>query len=169
VAWSAHRDLAVVYAGRGAQLEAFREIKAALEENPGAASADHALLDAAVTVLSPGRVAVVVEAFRDNPHLVEALAAAAATGTTRMQRHAALSALDRLGTDGGADLVAMRLLDLEQATTCDEMRTAFNKLATSGDPRAKQVGDDLRARPPTDRQVRCLRAVLRENPGKPRI
>ena len=39
----------------------------------------------------------------------------------------------------------MRILDLEGAATCAEMRTAFNKLRLSSDPRARDFADGLRA------------------------
>jgi serine/threonine-protein kinase len=169
VAWIAQRELAVVYAKRGEPDDAFRAIKAAVEEDAEAAGEDATLLDTAVSVLAPHRVPFVLEAFKSNPQLVPALADAAATGNSRLQRHAALSALERLREDSRADLVAMRILDLQQGTTCSEMRTAFNKLRLSPDPRAKDVVEELRGRPPTDRHARCLRTLLRGRTVKPRI
>jgi serine/threonine-protein kinase len=169
VPWIAHRDLAVVHAGRGDENEAFREVKAALDEDAAAAAGDPALLDAAVTVLAPHRVPFVLEAFRSNPRLADTLVEAIATGKTRLQRHAALKALGRLHKSDSADLIAMRILDVEQATTCGEMRTAFKKLGTSRDPRAKELVEDLRGRDSSDRQARCLRALLERRRGKPRI
>ena len=162
VPWIAQRDLAVIYAGRGEQNEAFRAITAAVGEDPVAAGADPALLEAAVSVLVPHRVRFVLGAFRSNPHLEEALAEATATGHTRLQRHAALAALRRLRKQSRADLVAMRILDVQQATTCAEMRTAFKKLRTSGDPRVAELADELRGREATDRHSRCLRSILGE-------
>jgi len=169
VPWIAHRDLAVVYANRGDEMEAYREVKAALDEDATAAAGDHALLVAAVTVLAPHRVPLLLGAFRSNEELVETLAEATATGKTRLQRHAAFGALGRLRQRERADLVAMRILDVEQATTCAQMRTAFNKLPASQDPRAKELAEDLRARPATDRQARCLRTMLHRHRSKPQI
>jgi serine/threonine-protein kinase len=169
VPWIAHRDLAVVYASRGDENEAFREVKAALEEDATAAAGDPALLDAAVAILAPRRVPVLLDAFRSNDHLVEALAEATAKGKSRVQRHAALWALSRLRRGDTVDLVAMRILDFEQATSCSEMRTAFNKIRTSTDPRVTELADDLRERAPTDRHARCLRAMLHRQKGKPQI
>ena len=123
---------------------------------------DRTLLDAAVAVLAPHRVSFVLDAFRAHPHLVDALAEATAQGKTRLQRHAALRALGRLRKPARADLVAMRIRDIEQANTCGEMRTAFKKLVPWRDPRVKELADDLRARPPTDRHLGCLRAILRK-------
>jgi serine/threonine-protein kinase len=168
VPWAAHRDLAVIYARRGDGDEAFRAMKAAAGEDAVAAGADGALLDAAVAVLAPHRVPFLLDTFRSNARLVEALAEAAATGATRLQRHAALGALGRLHQRSRADLVAMRILDVDQATTCAEMRTAFNNLRTSKDSRVKEFEAGLRARSPADRHARCLKAALRGRRGKVR-
>jgi hypothetical protein len=158
-----------VYASRGEENEAFREVKAALDEDATAAGADPALLDTTVAILAPHRVPVLLSAFRSNEHLVEALAKATATGKSRQQRHAALWALSRLRRGDAVDLVAMRILDLEQATTCPEMRTTFKKVIASTDPRVTELADDLRERAPTDRHARCLRTLLQKRKGKPQI
>jgi serine/threonine protein kinase len=170
VPWSAHRDLAVIYAGRGENNEAFRAVKAALKEDAEAAGADRALLDAAVTVLSPRNVPLFVDAFRRNEHLVEALVAGTTESRTSVQRHAAVWALARLQEGARVDVIAMRIVDLRQATRCAEMRTIFKKLAASKqDPRVDDLGDELRARPPTDPHARCLRSMLDRRRPKPQI
>jgi eukaryotic-like serine/threonine-protein kinase len=159
--WIAHRDLAVTYTGRGQHADAFREVKAAVGDNLAAAAADPNVVDAAIAALAPEHVGFVVESFRTNPRLVEGLSKLTAEGTTSEQRHAAHAGLKALGQEPRADLVAMRILDVEQAKACGSMRTAFAKLRGSRDPRFKQLVDDLRGRGRKDRHVRCLGRALR--------
>jgi hypothetical protein len=97
-----------------------------------------------------------VEAFRENPRLVDALALATAQGGTRDQRIAALDALRRLGREDRADLVAMGLLDIEQAPNCRAMRATFKQLRTTRDPRVREFVGQLRKRSRADPQVKCL-------------
>jgi hypothetical protein len=158
--WLAHRDLAVTYTSRGQHDDAFREVKASVGDNAAAAGADPALVDAAVAALSADRVVFVVDTFRSNPRLVDALAQVTSSGTTAELRHAAYDALRALGQESSADLVAMRMLDFEQASACPPMRVAFKKLRASKDPRFKKFMDDLRARGRKDRHVRCLGRLL---------
>jgi hypothetical protein len=170
VPWIAHRDLAVIYAGRGDKSGAFQAVKAALKEDAGAAGEDRALLDAAVAVISPRDVPFFVDAFRSNEHLVEALVAGTTASRNGLQRHAAVWALARLHEGARVDVIAMRIVDLRQATTCAEMRRAFKKLAASQqDSRVDELGDELRARPPTDPHARCLRSLLDRRRPKPQI
>jgi hypothetical protein len=170
VPWIAHRDLAVIYAGRGEKNDAFREVKGALKEDAAAAGEDRALLDAAVAVLSARNVPFFLDAFGSNEHLVEALVAGTTASRNGLQRHAAVWALARLHEGGRVDVIAMRIVDLRQATTCAEIRTAFKKLAASKqDSRVEELGDELRARPPTDPHARCLRSLLDRRRPKPQI
>jgi GrpB-like predicted nucleotidyltransferase (UPF0157 family) len=159
--WLVHRDLAATYTTRGQHDDAFREVQSAIGENPAAAGADPALADAAVNALAEERVAFVIDAFRTNPRLVEALAEATAKGTTSELRHAALEGLRLLGQHARADLVAIGILDVEQAPNCGAMRAAFKRLRASEDPRVREFKAELRKRGRSDRHVRCLRRVLR--------
>lgn len=159
--WLAHRDLAVTYIGRDQPDDAFREVIAAIADNPTRAGADPALARAAVSALSADRVAFMVESFRDNPDLLEALVEAAGTGATFELRHAAYEGLRMLGQDSRADAVAMAALDVEQAPTCSSMRDAFKMLRASNDPRVKKLTADLRTRSRRDPHVRCLKRMLR--------
>jgi eukaryotic-like serine/threonine-protein kinase len=158
--WLAHRDLAVTYQARGKRDDAYREVLAAIGDAAAAARADPVLAEVAAAVIQGDRVAYVVETFRENPRLAAALAQATARGATADQRHAALQGLRALGQEARADLVAMRLLDVEQATACPAMRAAFAKLRRSGDPRVRSFIVSLRARGADDRHVRCLRREL---------
>jgi len=159
--WLAHRDLAVTYAGSGRHDDAFREVEAAIRDNPVAAAADEPLIQAAAGALSSERIAFVVESFRGNPRLIEVLATATATGPTAELRHAAYAALGGLGEQDRADTVAMSILDVEQATSCSPMRAAFKPLRTSKDPRVLELTAELRGRSRREHHVRCLRRLLR--------
>jgi serine/threonine protein kinase len=159
--WLAHRDLAATYTARGQHEEAFREVEAAIGESPTAAAADPALVVAAVNALTSERVAFVTGAFRANPRLVEALAETTSSGATAELRHAAHDALGSLGEEARADLVAMRIRDIEQATQCSAMRATFKRLRASQDPRVAEFKADLRKRGRSDPHVRCLRRALR--------
>jgi serine/threonine protein kinase len=161
VPWLAHRDLAITYMARGQRDDAFREVKAAFGDNAAAASADAALMDASVAALSADRVAFVVGAFRSNLRLAGALSDATARGATTELRHAAYDGLDALGQRSRADVIAMRILDVEQATSCPPMRTAWKALQGAKDPRVRQLLRDLLARGRKDRHVRCLGRALR--------
>lgn len=170
VPWIAHRNLAVIYASRGDRNRAFREVKAAVKEDADAAGEDRALLDAAVAVLSPRNVPFFLDAFRANEHLVEALVAGTTASKSSLQRHAAVWALARLNEGARVDVIAMRIVDLRQATTCAEIRRAFKKLASSRtDARVGALEDELRARPLTDPHARCLRSLLDRRRPKPQI
>lgn len=170
VPWIAHRDLAVIYAGRGQKKEVFREVKAALKEDADAAAEDRALLDAAVAVLGPADVPFLVDAFRSNEHLVESLVAGTTESKRSLHRHAAVWALARLHEGARVDVVAMRLVDFRQATTCAEMRTTFKKLAAGKqDSRVRELDDELRALPRSDPRARCLRSLLDRRRPKPQI
>jgi hypothetical protein len=160
-AWLAHRDTAVDYANHGQSAEAFQEIEAALDDDAAAASADPALAQAAVKAFDRTRIAFVVDAFRSNPQLVVALVGATAEATTSEQRHAAHESLRMLGEEARADLVAMRILDVEQASTCPVMRDAFKQLRGSNDPRIQTLRTDLRSRGRRDRHTKCLKRMLR--------
>jgi hypothetical protein len=159
--WLVHRDLAVTYAQRGQHDAAFREIRAAIAENSAAAGADHALIDAAVDALTGERIGVVIDAFRGSPHLVGALAAATANGATHELRHAAHAGLRLLGQETRADLVAMGILDIEQASKCSAMRAAYKRLRSHDDQRVQEFKADLRKRGRADPHVRCLARALR--------
>jgi hypothetical protein len=160
----------VIYAGRDQKNEAFREVKAALKEDADAASEDRALLDAAVAVLSPGNVPFLVNAFRSNEHLVEALVAGTTESRNSLHRHAAVWALARLHEGARVDVIAMRIVDFRQAPTCSEMRMTFKKLAASKqDSRVDEIDDELRALPPSDPRARCLRSLLDRHRPKPQI
>jgi serine/threonine-protein kinase len=160
-AWVTHRDNAVDYASRSERDAVFREIEAAIRDDAAEAGADAALAVAAVGALDREHVAFVVNTFGANPQLIAALADATAKGATSDQRHAAREGLRRLGQEARADLVAMQILDIEQAPTCGAMRDAFKQLRASGDPRIQSVKADLRGRGRRDRHVRCLKRVLR--------
>jgi serine/threonine protein kinase len=159
--WLAHRDLAATYSQRGQHDDAFREIKAAIAENAAAAGADPALVDAAVDALTGERVAVVIDAFRGSPHLVDALAEATAKGPTSALRHAAHEGLRLMDQEARADLVAMGILDVEEASKCGEMRAAYKRLRAQEDRRVQEFKADLRKRGRTDPHVRCLLRALR--------
>jgi eukaryotic-like serine/threonine-protein kinase len=159
--WIAHRDLAATYTTRGQHEDAFREVQAAIGESPRAASADPALVAAAVNALDAERVAFVVDAFRDNPELVDALADATSNGTRPELRRAAHASLRLLGEESRADLVALQILEVEQASKCAAMRAAFKQLRAFDDPRADAFARELRKRGRNDRHVRCLRRALR--------
>jgi serine/threonine-protein kinase len=158
--WVAHRDLAITYRTRGQLDDAFREVKAAMGDNATAAASDAALYEVALATLAADRVPFVVEAFRANDRLPDGLAEAAASGATTELRHAAYEGLRTLGQDARADLVAMRMRDVDQATSCGPMRTSFNKLRASKDPRIKQFLDELAKRGRKDRHVKCLGRAL---------
>jgi serine/threonine protein kinase len=158
--WLTHKALAVSYTHRGQHDEAFQEVSAAVAENPSAASADPDLLDSIVEALTKERVAFMVDAFRENPRLVEVLANAAANGSSFELRHAAYDSLRALGQESHADLTAMRILDIEQAPKCPQMRSAFKELRTSKDPRVKELTANLRKRSRKDQHVKCLRRLL---------
>jgi hypothetical protein len=159
--WLAHRDLAATYTTRSQHEEAFREVEAAIGESPSAAAADPALVVAAVNGLTSERVAFVTGAFRANPRLVEALAETTSSGASAEQRHAAHDALRSLGEEARADLVAMRIRDIEQETQCSAMRATFKRLRGSEDPRVAGFKAELRKRGRSDPHVRCLRRALR--------
>jgi serine/threonine-protein kinase len=159
--WLAHRDLAATYAQRGQHDDAYREIKAAIDENPAAAGVDPALVGAAVGALTGERVAVVVEAFRKSPRLVDALAEATAKGASSELRHAAHEGLRLLDQETRADLVAMGILDVEQAAKCGTMRAAYSRLRAQDDPRVRAFKADLRKRGRSEPHVRCLKRALR--------
>jgi serine/threonine-protein kinase len=163
VPWLAHRDLALTYSGRGQHNDAFREVKAAVGDDAAAAGADPSLVEAAVAALAADRVSFVVGAFRSNPRLVEALTEATAKGARTDQRHAAYDGLRSLGQQSRADLVAMRILDVEQASTCAPMRAAFKKLRGSKDPRLRELVEDLLARGRKDPHAKCLGRALRRS------
>jgi serine/threonine-protein kinase len=159
--WQGHRDRAVSYVSLGEHDDAFVEIKAALTDDAAAAAADPALVAAAVAALDGTQVAFVTGAFRSNPQLIPALLVATASGKTSALRHAALDVLHALNADSRADLVAMRILDIEQADSCGEMRAAYNELRSVKDPRVPAFKSDLRSRGKRDRHVRCLKRQLK--------
>jgi serine/threonine-protein kinase len=159
--WLAHRDLAVTYGARGQHDDAFREVTASIADNPSAAAADPSLVTAAVNALAPKRVAFVVDAFRANPKLTEALAQTTARGATAELRHAAHDGLRALEQESQADLVAMWILDVEQATSCSTMRSAFKKIRAANDPRLSQLKAELRKRDRKDPHARCLKRLIK--------
>ncbi|HEY5927519.1 MAG TPA: hypothetical protein VIV11_37805, partial [Kofleriaceae bacterium] len=67
-----------------------------------------------------------------------ALAAHASTHPLADVRRHAWSLAERAGAGARIDRVASFTLDLDQATTCDQRRTAIGKLADTGDPRAAE-------------------------------
>lgn len=160
-AWLAHRARAVSAAEAGQRETAFKEIAAAMNAEPVAAAADAALVGAAVTVIDRQHTALVVETFRANPQLVAALSTSTAGAATSEQRHASLDALRMLGSEASADLLAMQILDVQQAPTCPAMREAFKQLRAPADPRIQKFKADVRARGRRDPQVRCLKRMLR--------
>jgi hypothetical protein len=103
----------------------------------------------------------VVASFRGNASLADALADATAQGKSMQLRHAARDALRALGQEARADLVAMRILDVEQADSCSQMRDAFRELRAAKDPRVNAFKSDLRARGRRDRHVKCLKRLLK--------
>jgi hypothetical protein len=159
--WLIHRDLAVTYSARGQHDDAFREVTAALADNPAAAGADPALVQAAVSALTPKRVTFMLDAFKPNPKLIETLAQATAAGATSELRHAAHEGLRALDQESQADLVAMWILDVRQATSCSSIRAAYKKVRSSNDPRLYALNAELRKRDRKDAHVRCLRRYLR--------
>jgi hypothetical protein len=159
--WQGHRDRAVSYVNLGEHDDAFVEIKAALADDATAAAADPALVAAAVHALGPEQVAFVTSSFSSNAQLIPALLEVSATGKTYALRHAALDGLHALGSDARADLVAMRILDIEQADSCGAMREAYNELRSVKDPRVPAFKSDLRSRGKRDRHVRCLKRQLK--------
>jgi hypothetical protein len=106
-------------------------------------------------------VPFLISAFRSNPQLGEVLAKATSTGTTFELRHAALENLRTLGQESRADLIAMRILDVEQAPKCSSMRAAWKELRGLKDPRVKALIADLKTRGRKDPHVKCLRRMLR--------
>jgi hypothetical protein len=158
--WLTHRDEAVRAANAGQRDVAYREIESALKNDPIAAAGDAALAGAAVSAIDPKQVSFVVETFRSNPQLLPALANATAQGETAEQRHAALDGLKLLGQDAQADLIAMRILDVKQSTTCSTMREAMKQLSGK-DPRITAFKAEVRARGKHDPQVRCLKKMVR--------
>ena len=159
--WLAHRDLAVTYLQRGQHDEAFREVKTAVGENALAAGADPALAEAAAKTLGPDQLEFVIGAFRSNERLVATLADTAAKGTTSDLRHTAHEGLRMLEQESRADLVAMWLLDLEEAQRCSTMKSVWKHLRGSEDPRVATLKSDLRKRSRNERHVRCLKRLLR--------
>ena len=159
-AWLTRRDQAVTHAQRGERDEALREIRAALAEDAKAAAGDSALAKAAVQVLARDELAFVTQTFASNPQLVASLAEVTAQGATFDARHLALDGLRQLGQESRADLVAMRMLDVEQATSCNAMKDTYKRLRASGDPRVAPFRTELRARGRKDPHVRCLKRLL---------
>jgi serine/threonine-protein kinase len=159
--WLSHRDLAMTYAARGQHDDAFREVTASIADNPSAAGSDPTLVQAAVNALTTKRLAFVLDAFRSNTELVATLAKTAAEGATADVRHVAHEGLRTLGQEAQADLVAMWLLDIEQATSCSTMRSAFKKLRDTNDPRLYALRAELRKRSSKHPQVQCLKRLLR--------
>jgi eukaryotic-like serine/threonine-protein kinase len=94
------------------------------------------------------------------PDPAAALARAVAEGATAAERHAAFDRLRKLGEASRADLVAMRILDVEQATSCPAMRNAFKPLRASTDLRVQAFKADLRSRGRRDKHLKCLKRVL---------
>jgi eukaryotic-like serine/threonine-protein kinase len=161
--WPAQRDLAGAHAEPGRDQEdqdALREIEGAVADQAPAAGSGPALLGGAVDELTAERVPILRRAFQDNPQLVEALALATATGRTVELRHAAHEALRALGQESRADLVAMRILDCEQASTCKTMLASFKQLRRMKDPRIQEFIQNLRRRGRNDPHVKCLRRLL---------
>jgi hypothetical protein len=162
--WRAHRDLAVTYAARGQLDDAYGEVQRALRDDPAAAGADAALVTAAVATLdAPAgaeRVATVVGGFRANPGLVPALLAATTSRSWDL-RHNGLAGLAQLGLADRVDLVAVRILDVEQAPSCPAMRASFKELVRSKDPRVKALAESLRERGSRDPHVKCLGKALK--------
>jgi serine/threonine-protein kinase len=160
-AWPAHRDLAVTYVSRGRFDKAFSEVTSSIADNAAAASADPALLQAAVDALAADRVSFVVGAFRSNPALVDALATAVAKGATTEQRHAAYEALRKLGQEARGDRFAMFSADLEQASSCSDMKDSFRKLRAMKEPRFIAYKTELRMRGKKDPHAKCLKRLLK--------
>ena len=165
--WLAHRDLAVTYAGRGQPSEAFKEVASALRDDPVKAAADPALVDAAVArLIMPDGAALttmIVTAFRSNPRLVTALVEASDTAPPQGRRNA-YGALTALGATDKVDVVAMKMLDVEQSTSCTAIKAAFKDLVKEAgpkDPRLKEFTSKLRAKGRKDPRVKCLRRYLR--------
>jgi serine/threonine-protein kinase len=160
--WRIHRDLAVTYAHKGQHRQAFVEVLSALRDDPVAAAADPALLETAVTWLllpeGSDHVSQIAQAFRDNPALTEALVKASARPDPLARRNA-FAALTALGRQDRVDLVALRILDWEQAKSCVAVRVTLKKLlAVQGDdPRVKEALVRARALGEDDPHVKCLR------------
>jgi hypothetical protein len=159
--WLAHRDLAVTYMQRGKHDDAFREVKTAVGEDAAAAGADPALAEVAATSLSADGLQLAVGAFRANERFAAALADEVVQAATTEQRRLAHDGLRLLGQESRADLVAMWILDLEDAQRCPTMRSLWKRLRASDDPRVQALKSDLRKRGRNDRHVRCLRRQLR--------
>jgi hypothetical protein len=66
-----------------------------------------------------------------------------------------------LDQESRADLVAMWMLDLEDAQRCPTMRSLWKRLRASDDPRVQALKNDLRKRGRNDRHLRCLKRQLR--------
>jgi hypothetical protein len=162
-AWPVHRDLAITYVARGRFDKAFSEVTSSIADNAAAASADPALMQAAVDSLAAERVAFVVNAFGKNPALVDALATASSKAATEAQRHAAFDALRKLGHEARADRFAMFKADLEQATTCSAMKASFRKLRALKEPRFIALKTEIRMRGKKDPHVKCLKGLLRRS------
>lgn len=159
-AWQAHRDKAVEFAREGQLDAAIREVQAAIELDPTSAGVDADLTATAVRALDRAHLAWVLKSFRSSPRLGPALVETAAAGVTLEQRHAAYEGLRRRGEESRADLVAMQILDVQQAASCASMRTAWKPLRASSDPRVQAYRSELRGRGRRDKHLKCLKRVL---------
>jgi hypothetical protein len=146
---------------RGQHDDAFREVKMAVQENAAAAGADPALGDAAAKSLGADGLELAVGAFKGNERFVAALADEAVQAATTEQRHLAHDGLRLLGQESRGDLVAMWILDLEDAQRCPTMRSVWKRLRATDDPRVQALKNDLRKRGRNDRHLRCLKRQLR--------
>ncbi len=160
-AWVVHRDLALLYVARERPDKAFSAVSSAIADNRVEASADPVLAQAAVDVLALDRVAFLIDAFRDNPAFVDALASAAVKAKTAEQRSAAYEALRKLGQEARVDRFAMFSADLEQASSCSGMKTSFRKLRALKEPRFIALKTEIRMRGRNDPHVKCLKRLLK--------
>ena len=127
-------------AALGRQLDALNAYERALTRAP--ALADDSQLKASIVAMVESRdpvvavIALELLADRVKPPATAAIVAQASTGKTASVRHRAFAIAERDGFNSGVDRTASWLLDLEQATTCDQRRAAIVSLSGAGDRRA---------------------------------
>jgi serine/threonine protein kinase len=106
------------------------------------------------TDASASIVALELLASKLEPPARDAIVAQASTAKLADVRHRAFAIAERLGIASGIDRVESWSLDLKQAATCDEKRTAVIKLGAVGDRRAVPALKKARSQYPCiDREV----------------
>ncbi len=127
-------------AALGRQLDALNAYERAVSRVPDLAGDPQLKASIVAMVDSRDPVAAVVAlellASRVKPVAASVISAEASTGKIPAVRRRAFAIAERDGLVSGVDRTASWLLDLEQATTCDQRRAAIVSLSGAGDRRA---------------------------------